>query len=277
MPEKVYILYHKNCPDGLASAWVAWLKYGSEANYIPCAYQEPLPVIEDGSQVFFVDFSAPRSTLDALQQKCEVVVIDHHEKALGDLSGFANAIFDLNQCGATLAWRYWHGDKRMPAFLAYTRDRDLWLKQLPFTEEIFAATQEYPQTFESLSHWASMPDFITAMASLGATALAIKQQEVQELASIVSWAIIGGYEVPVAYAAKHGSDVAQVLYRRYPESPFVAVYYDDGNTTKWSLRSDSGKPDLERFNVYKIAEQYGGGGHFHASGFTCKIGLIPIH
>ena len=71
---------------------------------------------------------------------------------------------------------------------------------------------------------------------------------------------IGGYNVPVANIPYMlGSDMCHALAKN---EPFSAYYYDKPTGREFGLRSEEGAVD-----VGKIATQYGGGGHEHASGF----------
>ena len=72
----------------------------------------------------------------------DVIVIDHHKTAMQSLEGLSDAItkrFDMQECGATLAWKTFFPKEPVPVLLQYVRDRDLWLKELPLTEETHIA------------------------------------------------------------------------------------------------------------------------------------------
>jgi hypothetical protein len=81
---------------------------------------------------------------------------------------------------------------------------------------------------------------------------------------------IGGHIVPVANAPLiFASEVAGILCRG---KAFAAAFCVQGSSRKivFSLRSD-----MDGLNVAEIAEQYRGGGHKHAAGFTAPSGMIP--
>lgn len=110
-----YIIYHQykpgsDCPDGLAASWIA-AKALPEAKVIGWVYQTPAPdFLKSGDSVVCVDFSFPAAVLNQwYSQGIEVIIIDHHESALNNLSGLSDRIllnFDLSECGATLTWRH---------------------------------------------------------------------------------------------------------------------------------------------------------------------------
>ena len=51
-----HIIYHKACPDGFGSAYVAWKVLGDDSAYIPQSYYEKPPIIKDSS-ILVCDFS----------------------------------------------------------------------------------------------------------------------------------------------------------------------------------------------------------------------------
>lgn len=76
------IISHKNCYDGLAAAWCAWLEFGDRATYHYCNYHDSIPDIPDWSQVWFVDFFQAEWVQLLFDKGCSVRVLDHHESAM---------------------------------------------------------------------------------------------------------------------------------------------------------------------------------------------------
>ena len=59
------MIYHANCADGFGAAWAAWMRWGDEVEYFPCAYgQEPPDV--SGKHVMIGAFSFKRDVLHSL-------------------------------------------------------------------------------------------------------------------------------------------------------------------------------------------------------------------
>lgn len=144
---KAKIIYHQtspktDCPDGIASAWVAY-KAHPNADIEGCSYAyEKLPEVEGYNLIIIVDFSFSKEVLETWANKAEVIVIDHHKTAMADLSTLSERIlkkFDMDECGATLAWKTFFPNQEMPAFLEYVRDRDLWNFELEDSEELHEA------------------------------------------------------------------------------------------------------------------------------------------
>ncbi len=154
---KVYVLYHGNCPDGFGAAFVAWLTYGTRAEYIPVSYGKPVPVMEDRSTVYIVDFSYPREVLLELKSRmATLVVLDHHATAAEDLKGLDFCTFDMERSGAMLAWRFFRPEEPEPTFIRYLQDRDLWKFEMPLSREVSMAVRSYPYDFEVWENIAGM-------------------------------------------------------------------------------------------------------------------------
>jgi hypothetical protein len=175
------ILYHANCSDGFGAAFVAWLRFGDDAKYIPVQYGQPMPVIEEQCEVYILDFSYPAEELVWLAGTRGVYVIDHHATAKDSLSMDAfkkiyhieseednvaggepmirmlddwlavdNTLrirFDMDKSGAVLAWEYFFPGVDVPDFFLYLQDRDLWQWRLPLSREVNDAIRSYPFDF----------------------------------------------------------------------------------------------------------------------------------
>lgn len=76
---------------------------------------------------------------------------------------------------------------------------------------------------------------------------------------------IRGHKVPIVnVSAELRSEVGDAMKGKYPDAPFVGLYFDDENGDRhWSLRCG---PQNDVTPVLKTFE--GGGGHAQAGGFT---------
>lgn len=260
-PIGVYVLYHFPCQDGFGAAYAAWKKFGDEAVYQGVSYGKPIPELIEPKEVYIVDFSYPKDELVALSQKCKVVVLDHHKSAQEQLAGLEFAQFDMHRSGAGMTWDYFHGKDTRPWFINYIEDRDLWLHKMPNAHEIAAALFSYPMDFKI---WDKFNKDV--MLTEGTAILRYKNIITDEMTT--AHRLIDFLEfkdVPVVNASGSLiSDIGEVLRKKYPTSPFCAIYYDtrDGKR-KWSLRSTDHQED-----VATIAGRFGGGGHRNAAGFV---------
>lgn len=280
---KLLVIYHAHCADGYGAAWSAWKKFGDTADYKPVVYGEEPPDTGAYDEIYILDFSYPVHTLIGMKKYEEehyadgtgirrefnkVVVIDHHRTAEEMLKGYPDAIFDMTHSGAYLAWRYFHPDKDVPKLILAIEDRDLWLWKLPYSREISAALASYPMRFDVWSNIAVRLDDeenypLRDFVSEGAAILRYQRQNVEAIANQARMVNIASYNIPQVNATSNWSEVCEELIRLYPEAPFVACWHELGDAKiKYSLRSKG------EFDVSKIAQQFGGGGHKNAAGFT---------
>ena len=76
---KPLVIYHASCADGFGAAFAAWLKLGDEAEYLPMQYGKEFDADCQGREVYILDFSFPKLTMDRLFATAKRVVwLDHH-------------------------------------------------------------------------------------------------------------------------------------------------------------------------------------------------------
>lgn len=296
---KTYIIYHQvkpgvNCPDGLAGAWVVHQYLRDTAGVPPehidilgWVYQTPPPdFFLPNDHVIVVDFSFPSHVIQEwIDKGITFEVLDHHKTAEEELRQFfvgslksvveakgSKVLFDMNQCGATLAWKHFFPDKPMPVFLEFVRDRDLWRYEFPETRSVHEAMAAIGRTFQFFDELAPLTrgELLAKLLPIGNPLLERKRQKC--LAAVVRAKIseLAGYEIPMIDLLPEEerlvSDICQIMYEEaFPDAPFVACRRECG---KYDLRSDNKKK--ESVDVGAIARQFGGGGHFYAAGFEMK-------
>ena len=269
---KTYVLYHKNCFDGFCSAWVAKQAL-EDAIYIPIAYGEPVPEMEDGSTIYLLDFSFSRQILQQLNfSSKKLVVLDHHKTAQEACDGLDFCIFDMDRSGATLTWDYFFPGKLRPTIVAYTEDRDLWRFALPSSKEIFEYVASFPFDFAEWNTLAENLDTDVGFEQAVLEGKAILRYVNQKVEMACKDAFIGtldGHDVPIVNVPyTMGSDCGHRLLELYPNAPFAAYYFVRGDgQQQWGLRGR----DSNDFDVSTVAKKMGGGGHKKASGFEILV------
>ena len=111
-------LYHKACPDGFSSAYIAWTKLGDNARYIPVSYYGNPPKIKN-SKILVCDFSFNEEiTKKYIEDNNEFFIIDHHVTAVNNLKNIDDKYkyFDMEHSGATLTWKYFYPGVEPPNF-----------------------------------------------------------------------------------------------------------------------------------------------------------------
>jgi oligoribonuclease NrnB/cAMP/cGMP phosphodiesterase (DHH superfamily) len=257
------VLYHAFCTDGFGAAWAAWKRLGNLASYVPVQHGVPPPPIPAGSQVYILDFAYARAEIEAIRERASsVMVIDHHRTAEEELRGLDCVLFDNGKSAAVLSWEFFHPEEPVPDLLRYVMDRDLWLHQLPRSREVFAGLSSYPMDFEV---WSALD--VEKLAEEGTIVLRYQKELVSTVCANARMESLAGHRVPVVNAPLLGSEVGEELLKRYPEAPFVAIYFDRGDGKRqWSLRS------REDFDVSEVARLFQNGGHRQAAGFESDIG-----
>lgn len=272
---KIKVLFHSfgngnHCNDGFGAALVFWQRFGGGVECIPCVHGEAPPHIEAGDRVFLLDFSYPRNVLLEWSKIADVTVLDHHKTAQADLEGLPFATFDMEKSGAQLAWEYFHFERPAPDLIRYVADRDLWKKELPYSDEINLALNAFPQGFFVWDGLSKRSDYIDFMRGIGKPLLNQFHRRIEELIStaVIRQIRIDGmlYYAYVTNTDDHEivSDALNTLLKRFKSPGEFALNYsktEDGKL-KFELRS------VGEFDVSKIAKYFGGGGHKNAAGFT---------
>ncbi len=273
--KNIKVLFHSNCHDGFAAALCAWRKFGSEAKYIPVRHQEPIPEsINFGDVVYILDFSYPRAELEEIMAMAkEVTVLDHHKTAQEQLLGLSNAIFNLNKSGAELAWSYWNPDTPCPDLIRYVGDRDLWKKELPYSERVHLALRSFPLDFFVWNELLKMNNYVEFMKIIGKSLLEKRNSEIEEILLTAEIKEFLGYKVTVLNTDHWDliSDACNQLCEEHPECDFSLNYFPstkDPNQIRFSLRS------VGDFDVSALAVKYGGGGHLNAAGFKVEKDFV---
>ncbi|MBL8841914.1 MAG: phosphoesterase [Planctomycetes bacterium] len=260
---KPLVLYHGQCLDGFAAAWVAFQRFGGAGEYHAIQFGEPLRWPVEGRDVLILDFSFPRQQLIEMKERASsLLVLDHHLTAQQDLAGLDFAQFDLTRAGCTLTWDFFFPGEPRPWLLGYVEDKDLWRWKLPDSQEVSAALQSYSRSFKT---WDKiLKKGIDALVAEGRPILRYKNRLIETAASRVRMTDFEGHRIPVVTSCVLQSEIGG---RLAPHHPFVAIVFETGGRRIWSLRSHEGSG----INVAEIAKRRGGGGHPNAAGFIETI------
>jgi uncharacterized protein len=283
--KKHLIIYHGKCADGFTAAWVArrsLLGNGVHNDYIEthaAGFTKEGRIVPDvdGKHVYILDYAyLPGVMVDIARRAQSLVWLDHHRSnepvydALGGdiLSPFydVQTIFDQAHSGAGLAWKFFYPEEPVPKLVSVVEDRDLWRFQYRDTRDIMASIFSYDYTWEN---WTCLYDDLARdsfpLVCEGVSILRKQEKDIRELLPQVTRELcIGGIRVPAANLPYiFASDASDTMARGVP---FSATYFDTPEGRSFSLRSDKNGLDVSR-----IAQLYGGGGHYHAAGFTVSF------
>jgi hypothetical protein len=267
MPESV-IIYHDNCVDGFAAAWVAQRYFEGQAALCPSSYGEEPPYdFCEGKDVLVVDFSYPRQQVAQLEQVAnDLTVIDHHKTAAAELAGLECAVFDMNRSGAGLTWDTLFKGFARPDFVNYIEDRDLWRFQLPDSKAVNAYIGTIPRVMDHYDdlEWTS----VKTMVTLGHGAQAYLDYYAEQTMKLGCWLDLfkPGQPVWCVNCAPMGvSEVCDAALGLCVADTIACGWYIRESKMHCSLRSSG---DID---VSEIAKRFGGGGHKHAAGFAIAL------
>lgn len=270
-----HILYHKACPDGFASAYVAWTilgdytETGEVIKYLPVSYYDKTPNIKNG-KILVCDFSFNETETKKLIKNNELYYnIDHHITAIENLKNIDDKYkyFDVNHSGAILTWKYFYPGIEPPVFLNYIEDYDLWKFDYEETRAFNAVLKEIPYNFKD---WHNFKDkeYLDNIIDKGKIIIEYQNSVIKfQLKHVcVRNQIIDNKNLKIAYLNTNFliNEIANTAVNQL-DCDFCVIYSFDekNNFTRFSLRSCDNKED-----VSNIAKFLGGGGHRNASGLT---------
>lgn len=272
-------IYHGGCTDGIAAAW-AVRHARACAFFYPGVYQrQPEPF--ENQRLLFVDFAYKYDVMLELAMRNEhITVLDHHKTAQEDLMRLNNECdnvtleFDMDRCGAMMAWDHFHPTKDRPWLLEAIDAQDRW--QPHRDPALITALRAHPHAPSDTLPWdALMVHWSGLMTDDGYLKLEAEarpvynyyQQRVDDvLAKAHTICVNDGtrdWEIPAAngiYAV--ASDVGHALADNSVERVAAVYWVEADQSISFSLRGVDG------VDTTPIAKHYGGGGHAGASGFN---------
>lgn len=132
-----YVIYHKGCFDGFTSFIILDMskKISNDAKIfpdIPSAKHPPKDI--EGKDIIIMDVAYNYDVLREIFLSANTVTfIDHHVTIRDDVINLTNElddknkikiIYDVDECGSTLTWKFLFGKKKKPFFLKYIHAND---------------------------------------------------------------------------------------------------------------------------------------------------------
>lgn len=271
--KKIFVLYHRNCMDGSGARFAAWLKFRESATYIDVQYREPLPEIDDGSEVYILDFSYSREILEELNKRvAKLVVLDHHKTAMKDLEGLPYATFNMNKSGAMLAWQYFHPEKSVPAIISLVQDRDLWKFSWPDSKRFHAGMKIRRENtrdwLKASEHSVEGCLFLDLIKTEGDTVLRYEEAEIQNLLKRVKFVRFLHTRIGIVNSSVLKDELGQAIYGDKSNRVQGAIIYTIEPETRRALLSFRGPKDVD---WSWVARHLGGGGHATSCNATVDL------
>lgn len=275
-----HIIYHTNCVDGIAAAYIAWTRLNPNAVLTPWQYNQPFPLsgLSKEDEIYIVDFSFPRQTLlDVHSQVDKLLVIDHHSNMEADIADLPFVIFDTKESGASLAWKHFYPCMDTPYAIQLVKDYDLWNHSLAHTN-VFNKIVKSRLTWQDMDYWDRIVNdckFLNNELSQGSVLVEQEESYIAKMSSPASpryrLTTFKGYRVATFNTTFAINEVSAHLL--VTEKIDFTVNYEvvsgDGRVV-FNLRSLKGS----QMNVGAFAKQYyGGGGHQSSGGFITDMDI----
>ena len=267
-------LYHANCPDGFAAAWVANNATTDKPLFVPVSHGLAIPELRcDVSVVYMLDFAYTVDVLNDVAAKVEkVVILDHHQTAIDHFAGAQDGsiaggkpasniemVLDCERSGAGITWDYFNPGQPRPALVDYVEDGDLWRFKLDHSRSVGAFIRTLPHEFEAWNNANQMS--VDDMRHAGLGALAHIEAYVRAATQHAYVCEMGDRSFPIVNVTYEScSEVASALLDMH-DSDMAGYYFRRGDGTwQYGFRSRNA------VTVHDFAAQFGGGGHPQAAG-----------
>ena len=281
------VIYHANCKDGLAAAFVAHcclLEMDRAYNAFPMNYDEvdkiyDIPMSEE-DEIFILDFSLPNEmVLELCTKVSKVIILDHHKSAIEKLSKLPKLtnlemVLDNDRSGAIITFEYFEEMNFNPLekeFFYYIQDRDLWQWKLEHSKEVSAylALKVEDNNIDSMAnaYW-KFQDEKEQLITIGKTCIEMINKQVSKKVTQCIDLELCGVNFKCINATENISELGNAICNTYNQ-PALMYFIKDYSKLVLSFRSLNNLAD-----VSKVAEQFGGGGHYSASGATTTINIF---
>ncbi len=287
------VIYHANCPDGLAGAW-CFYRDNPEREFCGLQaggnWEDCVPPGKLGN-VIMVDVSGTHEQVLKLRENSQsLIILDHHKSAMRELENLDFAIFDMERSGAQIAWDYLYPNQERPWFIEAIGDRDLYKWEIPNSKKLcefmdFAGVTSGPdllQIFKKMTRLSQIPvqsKEYSQMIEKGSFLVEFQKHNVERICSTAKSAILTtneGKQLPcylLACDTKYVSDVGDTLLKN-GDYPLVCMYRYSFENRAWYISARS----TESVDLSLLMKQVGttGGGHPRAGGCTIP-GDIHAH
>lgn len=299
---KIVIGYHADCIDGFTSAWVTYNALLKDAFFRPnkediilhpCKYT---PESEEelyqtcasvgATDLYIVDFSVSIEFLKRVEPYLLIItILDHHKTAFEKYAGLtaidadtkwrgvianADIFLDNAECGASLCWKHFNPDSKLPRLIEYVRDYDLWQykygEDTKYINKVLSAASKTIETWDELAERCEQARTLADMLYDGKRLQEKHDTLCNEVAEKAVPATIAGEKgLMVECPRELASDVGHILATKCGTFGALVSVNVAENKVNYSLRSNGD------YDVSAICKQFGGGGHKNAAGFTTSL------
>lgn len=287
--EPAVVIYRHDDADGLWAAAIVYNHYknlgyaGINIADVPVNYNKNTwdeDIINKADYVYVLDFTF--EDMDKLVEVAgdKLIWIDHHKTAMEKFpelwDSSIKGVRSLACAGVDATWMYfYHGDIKEPNVVEYIRDRDLWLFRNENTKAFCEAAYVKIKTINNPditiflnSDYTKNNELEKEYIEFGNARLDEQAQRVKKAFDRGSDITFNGYSARIVNTVSDISEIGEYVYTK-DEYDIAIMWYVDNATIRISLRSNSKDPNAP--DCAKLAQKYGGGGHFASSGFNTSI------
>lgn len=288
------IIYHSNCPDGYGCAWIHKFLHPDTHTSIPATPQNIALVSKkiiseypNTTSITICDISFDRSAicaqkfLEAFDSEVSVTLIDHHcissatENLLRNLKSQYKKRFKyiLNK-NKSSSYTYYRSFSDTltglgSCLISYINENDLGIQKLPYSREVGCFLKHGGYTYDYDFFFAVEYELQTLteesfIVQQGLRILEDIKSYARSKMKKISYLLFFNNIIPAVETKKYRNEICRVILDEFKEAPFCAAYNYTKDYVVVSLRSRG------VFDVNKIAQKFGGGGHKYASAFTVR-------
>lgn len=270
-----YIVYHNNCPDGVASAWIVWSFYKNEPIMIG-TYPGNLPeeVAEDeAASVLYVDLSPDKTKYPDIVSR-NIIIIDHHKSCYNQYADFPRLIYGGMENKWSAAMMCQHIFETNYKWVEYVSDRDTWQFKLDYSDAINMAIyiKEYLTVPDLVDDYLDYLQDLESLRRDGLCYLEVRNKYVQDIAKHVYIHENGDKKIGLVNCPILQSDVGNYLVNEDENEIDTAVMYTVNNILYKNFIKCSARSRDK--SALPLAELFGGGGHANAAGFSTTMSYM---
>ena len=273
------VLFHKNCPDGFAAAWVLWSESKDSQFVAVDAGKFPSNLEIKDKRILIMDVCPLRHEIQAMiALNAHITILDHHKSNEKEIEGLKHenliVVFDMKRSGCQLAWDFLRTTPR-PWFLDIIADRDLWKWELTDSKAIGS----YLFNLGFYSDWPKMNtllDFKEAEKHLATeVGKALLHVEDRQIESAVADAQLcactvddKSYKVRLSGCTHNLASEVGARLSKSKDCDFAAIWRYNASKDEWWISCRAATDSDIDLSV--ICRKLEGGGHPKAAGFTIK-------
>lgn len=296
-----YIIFHRNCLDGFTGFYLfmktkKWEKKPIVFPDVPSAKYPPPNI--DKKNIIIIDVAYNSEIIKYISQKAsKLLFIDHHTSIRKDILNLKlpennEIVYDINQSGASLVWKYFFGTQKMPTFVEYIRDNDIGAWKLDNTLPFIAGLEvnfELEPTYNNLIEWDKLLDeeFLNSLIERGKVYNEYKEYLIKRYSKKYTLMHFPSKKIlnKLKLNLKEGQYKVAVVNSSCPSVSLLGKYIVDTVDCdfcilwNYSINKKIFIIALRSKNVdiSEIAKKFGGGGHKYAAGFSFHISKFSIN